>query len=232
MNNFFLTSFPKSGNTWVRFLIGNIYNQLKNEFGEVDFHNIHSIIPEFEPKVKKPYFSDLPHIFKTHELHSTAFNNSVLIVRNPYDALFSYYHYLNGENISEISLPELIFHESYGIHGIVAHTNSYVRKCDNLLIVTYERLLDNTQKELNRICRFLKLEVPEHHLLKAIENSSFSSMRRIEVKKGRKFAKSDFLFTRSGKIGEGVRRIKKLPDIFNYIQKEILRSPILEFLYI
>ena len=46
-SEFFLSSFPRSGNTWVRFLIANVYNNIKKRYDEIDFFNIHEIVPEY-----------------------------------------------------------------------------------------------------------------------------------------------------------------------------------------
>ena len=145
--------------------------------------------------------------------------------------IFSYYCYLKGEKNVKFSIADVINHEQYGIKRIIEHTNSYIKKCDHLLILTYERLYNNPLKELKRIRRFSQIEVSEDFLLKAIENSSFSCMRRIETEKGRKFGKSNFLFTRSGRIREGVNEIKKLSHVFYHVEREISKSPVLEILY-
>ncbi|MCI0471819.1 MAG: sulfotransferase domain-containing protein, partial [Candidatus Aminicenantes bacterium] len=86
---FFLASFPRAGSTWVRFLIANVFNYEKKAFPEIDFFNIHEIVPEYG-KSDKFLFADCPKIFKTHEPYQAVFQDTILILRDPFDTLYSY----------------------------------------------------------------------------------------------------------------------------------------------
>lgn len=228
----FLASFQKSGNTWVSFIIANIYNQLAGEFEEIDFYNIHDINPEFrDGEENEPLFKDLPQILTTHSPFRESFENVILVIRNPWDVLYSYYFYLNGERRKKISLPEIIKHEKYGIRAIVDHNQSFIRNYKNLLVITYENMKSDPVKEVKKIVDFLELEVDTGMIKTALKRASFSSMRKIEVKKGRKYGTPGFLFTRSGKTGEGKKAIKENKEWNDYILNGIKESPLLYLLY-
>ena len=233
-NEFFIASFPRSGNTWVRFLIANVYNNIKKEFPEVDFFNIHDIVPELKKfgEVVKPYFSDLPVVIKTHSKFIDSFENTILVLRNPFDTIYSYNNFLNMNRGIKISLPEMVTHEKYGIDAIVDHTNSFIRNCDNLLITSYENLVCQPLKELKKICDFLNISVKDEIIKKSVKKSSFRSMREIELRKGRKFGKKDFLFTRNGKVGEGKKEIQEDEKLNLFILNVLKKSPILYLLYL
>lgn len=227
-----LASFPKSGNTWARFLIANIYNNLEPTYDEIDFINIHDICPELKGQhLPLSRFTNMPAVYKTHDCYQNVYRKAILILRNPWDALYSYYQYLNHESKIDISLDNVITHETYGIKAIVSHTNSYIRNCDNLLLVTYEGLANSPEKELAKICHFMKIDVSSTIIESAINNSSFDAMRKIEEKKGRKYGDPTFRFTRSGKIGEGVFHIAD-EKLNRYIVGELARSPLLYLLYV
>jgi estrone sulfotransferase len=231
---FYLTSFPKSGNTWVNFTIANMYNQLTGRLPEIDFHNIHDINPEIRPndrECKEPLFKELPWIFMTHSPYKADFENAILVIRNPWDVLYSYCHYLNGERRRNLSLPEVIKHEQHGIRPLVEHNESFIRNCGNLLIVTYENMHTNPIKEAGKIAEFLDLDIDDLIIKTAVKKASFKSMRKVEVKKGRKYGTPGFLFTRKGKTGEGKQEIKKYKELDDYILKEIKKSPLLFLLY-
>lgn len=234
-NEYYLASFPKCGNTWVNFIIANMYNQLKGTFEEIDFFNIHEISPELqEGETKDPFFKDLPRVFMTHWQFKPSFENVILVIRNPWDVLYSYFHFLNGtrrKRKKKFSLPEVITHEKRGIRSLVAHNESFIKNCENLLIVTYENMHVTPEKEVRRIADFLGLEVDGEIIKTAIKKSSFKSMRKVEVKKGRRIETPGFLFTRSGKIGEGLKEIKKYKNLDEYILEEIKKSPLLYLLY-
>jgi hypothetical protein len=229
-----LASFPKSGNTWVSFTIANMYNQLEPRFPEIDFHNIHDINPEIRPnndERKSSLFKDFPGIFTTHSYFQKKFEKVILIIRNPWDVLYSYYHYLNGERRRNLSLTEVIKHDRHGIRPMVEHIESYIGNCRNLLIITYENMHADPARESGKMARFLDLDISIHTINTVVKKVSFKSMRRIEIKKGRKYGTPDFLFTRKGKIGEGKRKIRKQKTLNDYISEEIKKSPLLYLLY-
>lgn len=230
-NEYFLASFPKSGNTWVRFLIANMYNGLKKAFNEIDFHNIHDIIPELGNNIS-PYYKEFPQVYKTHSKFQDELSNVILIIRNPWDTMYSYYHYLNGERQIEITLNEVIQNPVYGISALVEHTQSYTLGCRNLLVVQYENILQNTRFEINRIFNFFHLNVAEDLMIEAIENSTFRKLRNIEMEKGRKYGNPEFMFTRSGHQGEGLQSISKNTKMHNYIIEHCRNSSLLESLYL
>ena len=233
-NNFFLASFPRAGNTWVRFLIANIYNAMKNEFPEIDFFNIHDIIPEMksnENELPVSYFRDLPRVIKTHSRFTCLMKSTILILRNPFDSLYSYWDLVNFNMGIELTLAEVVKHEEYGIQAIVGHTNSFIRNCQNLLISTYENLNQNTHKELEKICDFLNIQVNHEIIDQAIKKSSFNCMSKIEQRKGRKLDNENFRFIREGKIGNGVKAIKKDNWLYHFVIRELRKSPLLYFLY-
>ena len=231
---FYLASFQKSGNTWVNFTIANMYNQLTGRFPEIDFFNIHEISPEVRPndnEDKEPLFKDLPWIFMTHSPYKTDFANVILVLRNPWDVLYSYYHFLKGERLKDFSLPEVITHPQHGIGALVEHNESFLRNCGNLLIITYENMHANPIKAARKIARFLDLDIADRLIKDAVKKASFKSMRKIEVQKGRKYGTPGFLFTRNGKVGEGKREIQEYEESDNYILHEIRKSPLLYLLY-
>lgn len=232
-NEFFIASFPRSGNTWVRFLIANVFNNIKKEFPEIDFFNLHDIVPELKKsgEVVKPYFKDLPVVIKTHSRFIDSFENTILVLRNPFDAIYSYNNFLNINRGINISLPEMVTHEKYGVDAIVDHTNSFIKNCDNLLITTYENLVCQPLKELKKICDFLNMDVNDEIIKKSVKKSSFRSMREIELRKGRKFGSKNFTFIREGKVGRGIEVIKKDDQVYRFMLNGLKKSPILYMLY-
>jgi hypothetical protein len=230
-NRVYLASYPRSGNTWVRFLIANVYNLSQEKFAEVDFHNIHDIVPELSDAVPEFAFPTLPHVLKTHDEYRREFTDVILILRNPWDALYSYYEYLRREWGAELTLSDVVTSEKYGVGCLVRHCQSYAGHCDNLLTITYEATIAEAEKQLIRILEFMDLTTTENHLREAVRRSSFHVMREIEVRKGRKFGKKDFYFTRSGVPGEGVREISKNGDLNELVRNELKKCSILDLLY-
>src|SRR2546422_3289190 len=78
----FIVSYPKSGNTWARFLVANlIYDD-----EPVTFVNIDHIIPMADGQSRK-YFKKMarPRIIKSHYPFEPAYKRVIYIVRDPRD---------------------------------------------------------------------------------------------------------------------------------------------------
>ena len=86
----FLVSYPKSGNTWVRFLLANLL--YPNE--AVGFANINRLLPA--PGVSpRRFLKSLPRprILKSHEPFDVRFRKVIYLVRDPRDVAVSEYHF-------------------------------------------------------------------------------------------------------------------------------------------
>src|SRR6266536_2973223 len=95
----FLVSYPRSGNTWTRFLLGNLIEQ--NE--PVTFLNVESRIPEI-------YFNQdrvlrqlpRPRMLKSHECFQPHYPRVLYLVRDPRDVAISFYHH----NVKARNIPD------------------------------------------------------------------------------------------------------------------------------
>src|SRR5260370_8194332 len=85
----FLTSYPRSGNTWTRFLVGNFVNP--NE--PVTFLNVERLVPDMYKTAdwvlrRRPR----PRVLKSHESFDARYRRVTYIVRDPRDVPISTYH--------------------------------------------------------------------------------------------------------------------------------------------
>src|ERR1044072_8130331 len=89
-NDVWIVSYPKSGNTWTRFLIGNLVASPE----VVDWSNIERHVPDIyfnsDPQLGK---LPRPRYFKSHEAYRPEYRRVVFIVRDPRDVAVSYYHF-------------------------------------------------------------------------------------------------------------------------------------------
>src|ERR1700679_2893267 len=86
----FLVSFPKSGNTWTRFLVANlVFPEQRADFG-----NIHDLVPDPGATTKRRLHNmPRPRIIKSHECFDPRYPRVIYIVRDPRDVAVSQYHY-------------------------------------------------------------------------------------------------------------------------------------------
>src|SRR5258707_11864652 len=95
----FVVSYPRSGNTWTRFLIGNLINPDVH----LTFSNVESRIPEiyFNPD-RKMRALPRPRVLKSHESFQPHYPRVIYIVRDPRDVAGLYYnHALEWGNVPD-----------------------------------------------------------------------------------------------------------------------------------
>ena len=86
----FLVSFPRSGNTWTRFLVCNLINP----DDPVNFAQLESRIPEiYDVTDRNLRAFPRPRIIKSHECFDPRYKKIIYIVRDPRDVLISYYEF-------------------------------------------------------------------------------------------------------------------------------------------
>ena len=187
----FIVSYPKSGNTWTRFLIGNLVYE-----DGVDFSNINRRVPD--PQVlSKRFLKSLPRprVLKTHHPFDPRYPRVICIVRDPRDVALSKYHFDIKTRIVEEDCPidRYVSHfvsgeasPEFGSWGenvgswIAAKQNSRKFRAGNFLLVRYEDMIADPDAELTRIAHFLNIECSQERIRRAVERSSADQMRKLE----------------------------------------------------
>ena len=86
----FIISYPRSGNTWTRFLIANLTHPEE----PVTFANIERLIPDAEAQSSR-YMRGIPspRMVKSHSYFDPRYPKVIYIVRDPRDVALSYYDF-------------------------------------------------------------------------------------------------------------------------------------------
>jgi len=190
----FLVSYPKSGNTWLRFLVGN----LVNSHPPVTFANIESRVPSIylnpESRLRR---IQRPRILKSHECFAPQYKRVIYLVRDPRDVCISYYHYL----IKYRELPEKYpmedfvarfvqddFEGQFGPWGDHVVSWLSMRKSrDAFLLLLYKDLLHDPSRAVAQVAQFLGMDASPQELTKAIDLSSAGRMRDLEKLQSRQW---------------------------------------------
>lgn len=201
----FIVSYPKSGNTWMRFILSNL---LYSNEADVNFHTAKDFIPDFEVHKNEVSKLSRPRMMKSHAVYNSNFSNVIYLVRDVRDVYISYYHYVLKTLPNGTSLSKFIRDADNATDNWSNHFNSWkTNKKSRILYIKYEDLLENPQNEIQRVVDFLEIACTEEEIAQAIEKSSFENMSNIEDEKGRPFLNDKHKanatkFIRSGKKGE------------------------------
>ena len=183
----FLVSYPRSGNTWSRFLIGNlVYPQER-----LTFANVESRVPEiylFPDHVLRRL--PRPRILKSHEYLDPRYPTVIYIIRDPRDVAVSVYHYTikrrglpDGYPMNEF-IPRFLAGEFFVDFGTWEENvmSWYATKKANrsFLWLRYEDMLAHPEQELAKVARLLELPANPEALTRAVQYSSASEMRNLE----------------------------------------------------
>ena len=224
-DDIFIVSYPKSGNTWVRFILANILN---NNKVRIDFNSAIKYIPEYQVHDEEVSKLKRPRLLKSHQLFNTKFPRVVYLVRDPRDVYVSYFFYLKKKLPKGYTIKDFIKSDIKPSRWS-AHVGSWLGH-QNIILVKYEDLIENTFNEINRIVDFIGWEVEPETISEAVARSSFKRMSWIEDKYGRPFRSEEdkekaTKFVRKGVIGDWNRYYDE--EILEYIyvlEGEIMRK--------
>jgi len=211
-DDIFLVSFPKSGNTWTRFLLANLTHPEQ----PATFANIDRLIPDPSATHKR----DLdrmprPRIIKSHECFDPRYPRVIYIVRDPRDVVISQYHYhrklrkIENDAPMEAFVTRFLAGETcpHGSWGQNVSTWLGTRERDSrFLLLRYEDMVENPARELAKVVAFLNLSVSPEQIAQAVERSSADRMRKLEKDQAElqgltKGSRKDLSFVRAAASG-------------------------------
>ena len=181
----FITSYPRSGNTWTRFLIANLLHPEH----PVTFANIESLIPDATVISSKAIKRvPRPRFIKSHEYFDPRYPKVIYLVRDPRDVALSLYHSRRKYRSIDDSYPLERFVSERFVPGDLdvswgEHVGSWLATRMNhtgFLLVRYETLRQDPARELRRIASFLGIGADAESLTRAVERSSAQRLRELE----------------------------------------------------
>lgn len=214
----YLLSFPKTGRTWLRMMIGRV---LQQHFGEhdisvLDLHHFNAVDPRI-PKIWVDH-DDNPQYKAPEELRldKSEYRGKkiIFLARDPRDVVISLYFHMKKRNqFYTGDLAGFIEQRNGSVDTIIHYYNNWARAeniPESFLLVRYEDLHADGPRELRRIMDFMGISgVADSVITDAVEFASFSNMRQMELddaldsKKLRPADKSDedSFKTRKGEVG-------------------------------
>jgi hypothetical protein len=195
----FLTSYPRSGNTWTRFLVGNLVHTDE----AVTFLNVERLVPDMY-KHGDYYLRHLPRprILKSHEVFDPRYKKTIYIVRDPRDVAVSNYHWeMKQKSVAEDCpierfVPGWIEGRYWNRLGNWGdHVTSWLstRQSEKgFVLLRYEDLIADAARELAKVATLLGIEPTSQRLARAAELSSADRMRQLESTQGGKWVQTRY----------------------------------------
>jgi hypothetical protein len=216
----FLVSYPKSGRTWLRFLLSCYFARVAELGFEPDLRSTFRVHPNFDRDAERglPVFVgrernvEFPLLAVSHRQFDARFfagRPTIILVRDPRDVCVSaYFHETKHKHRFAGSIAEFIEDDTYGVPAIVRYHNGWAQGMagSRTLVISYEEMSGNTEATVRRILEFLGQPIDEAALSDAVEKARFSKMQKTEKKTGipgHDYDRSDddSLRVRKGKVG-------------------------------
>lgn len=213
-NDVFLASYPRSGITWVKFILFEILSGQ-----EAEFNNVSTAIPLLGEQYKAlPLLPQRNRLIGTHEVWRTEYKKVIYLVRDAKDVALAEYAFHKWKELERKDFDDYLMKfllgksHGFGFPSWVEHVNSWLGATNvlggNILIVKYEDLRQNTEVMIAKMLSFLDVTVNKDTIRNAIENNSIEKMRAKEDKvkdtffrDRRKTYSDDLRFIRKGQVG-------------------------------
>ena len=230
-----LSGYPKSGNTWLRFMIFNYLELLDNkELNEtISFNFLNQIQSNvLEKGLELKYKKNDLIFYRTHSPYSRCyklFDVLIFIHRNPLDTLISAYYYYFKRELPFHAFPKKLrnklknidFFVLYNFKKWLIYYNKSVSVAD--VIVNYSDLKSDPFSQMKKIFIKLKLPLKDELIKKTVKLSSFKNIKVMASKLNQlngmasKEGESNFkgIFVRSGEELQYKNELKA--ETVNYI---------------
>ncbi|HET6521150.1 MAG TPA: sulfotransferase domain-containing protein [Geminicoccaceae bacterium] len=208
----FIVSYPKSGNTWVRFMVGRLLGRSDS----VGFANIEALVPDIYQHTERRLLAmPRPRFLKSHEYFDQRYRRSVYVVRDPRDVLVSYFHY----HLKMGRIPRDFPLDGYARQFLEGRLDPFGTWREHVggwlgarlgqpdfLLVRYEDLSADPGAELRRIAGLLDLPADDAALEAAVAGASADAMRESERREAGRWkplrnSRGDGTFVRRAAVG-------------------------------
>lgn len=185
----FLASYPKSGSTWVRFVIAQY---LADEVG-VGFENVKDYVPTLGKHAGAPRAVAGGRLIKTHESTRDSVQHggkTVYVARDGRDVAVSSYHYLRRLGVYEGDIGAftgaMLAGRVYPYGTWQDHVSGWLDRRDQqperVMVLRYEDMLTEPYELAAEALSFLGITVEPERLARAVKENDLESMRSKEAR--------------------------------------------------
>ena len=184
-NDAFIASYPRSGNTWLRFVLFDIlvtgqtsgFDEVNHIVAEVGLHGpAHALLPGGG------------RLIKTHEAYRKQYRKAIYLVRDVRDVVLSEFAYQKAlgwiPDDFDLFMQQFVRGEvnpfSPWHQHVPGWVNSPLAKSSNFLLIKFEEMRRDTESTVNTVLDFLGVMVDPQTVRDAIANNSLQRMQEKE----------------------------------------------------
>jgi estrone sulfotransferase len=196
----FIVSYPRSGNTWIRFLLANLLVPDKT----ITFRNIEEYVPSIYKSAAMIERHAGRRYIKSHNPCFELYPKMIYAYRDGRDALVSYYKYARGKKVFFGTFEQFVSSDFVNQFGswrehVTGGLDFAAKYPDRTLILRYEEMLTDPLPALSSISTFVGLQREAEAMAKAAEKSSFPYLQKMERTSGGETLGKRFTFFRAGR---------------------------------
>lgn len=185
-NDVYLAAYPRSGSTWIKFMLFEILSGQNASFRNSDI-----AIPHVGNHNKAlPLLPGENRLIKTHEPYHNVYRKAVYIVRDVRDVALSEYAHRKWRGVEDEDFNVYLINflegktHGFGFGSWANHVNSWLSahatQAKDILIIKFEDMRHKTEEMISKIIDFLGVEVNGQAIRDAIMNNSIEKMREKE----------------------------------------------------
>ncbi len=186
----FLVSFPKSGNTWLRYMLTIL---IRGTSERPSLADMEAAVPDIHWRSNKWLSrSGGGRVLKSHQWFDPGYTQVAYVVRDPRPVAVSlFHHYRRTTGAGGMTLSAFVdefLSKGGGFGTWREHVGSWLgaRSGDpRFLLVRYEDLVADTGKNLLRICAHLNIAAEVTSIQAAVEAATIEKLRKAEVREGK-----------------------------------------------
>jgi len=189
VSDLFLVGYPRSGNVWFGFMLGNVNLLMSGIDRRMTFFGGEDVIPSLEVSPHIPKISTrFPgfRMIQCHSAYNPKYKKVILLVRNPVDVMASYYKFAVELGMFSGDIRQFVDHPGFGIAAWVSHTTGWLdgvsadRFRSTVCLIKYEELRNDPAAVLWEIYQLLGFELKDEVITTAVERASFAVMNADE----------------------------------------------------
>jgi hypothetical protein len=182
-----LVEYPKSGVTWLSYLMANANQLLKGDARIVTFFNVGEFVPDIHASrdLAPPTSTGFGfRCIKSHAGFTSRYDRVFYLVRDPRHVMASYFRFSSDLGIWNGSFEDFVRNPEFGIGAWNAHVDGWLTNIGPgapFTLIKYEDLLADTAGTMSKLFTLLGFKLSAEQLAHVVERSSAKRMREDEA---------------------------------------------------